>query len=116
MHNCKDFELVYRIKKMNILFVTIGFPNKPGEQNIYSALMKEFRDLGHNVFVITALERRHGGKTAVSLENGITIARIKTLMNEKKPKLTKKIKINKKARSNQSSFMILMGLKVAGCT
>ena len=68
---------------MNILFITIAFPNRSGEKNIYSALMEEFRNLGHNVFVITALERRHGGKTAVSLEDGITITRVKTLNLQK---------------------------------
>lgn len=64
---------------MNILFITIAFPDGSHQSNIYSDLMEELQDFGHNVYVITSLERAKGGKSFISIENGITIVRAKTL-------------------------------------
>lgn len=63
---------------MNILFLTIGFPENINNRNIYTDLMQEFKSEGHNVYVVTARERRNNKATEVSLENDINVLRVRT--------------------------------------
>ena len=62
---------------MKILFLTIAWPSY-GEHNIYTDLMDEFVEHGHNVHVACSIEARHDQKTALDKENNIQVLRIKT--------------------------------------
>lgn len=63
---------------MNVALITIAYPVNPEERNIYTDLMAEFRRRGHNVSVVTSVERRMGSETTLKIENGISILRIRT--------------------------------------
>ncbi|MCQ4812966.1 glycosyltransferase family 4 protein [Cloacibacillus evryensis] len=60
---------------MNILFLTIAYNSS---RNIYSDLMNEFRDNGHDVWVVCQTERRNNRETHLREESGINILRVKT--------------------------------------
>jgi len=62
---------------MNILFVTIAWPKKGGD-NLYSDLMGEFRDKGHKISVACSTPKRDGLETHLEVENGCNVLRIKT--------------------------------------
>lgn len=63
---------------MNILFLTIGFPEDAKNRNIYTDLMKEMQEKGNNVYVVTARERRYNKDTELSVENGLNVLRVRT--------------------------------------
>lgn len=63
---------------MNILFLTIAYPENKNEKNIYTDLMQEFQQNGHNVYVVTSRERRFNKTTELSKENNINVLRVKT--------------------------------------
>lgn len=60
---------------MNILFLTIAY--KTG-RNIYSDLMHEFKDRGHEVWVVCQTERREHQHTSLRQENQINVLRVRT--------------------------------------
>ncbi len=64
---------------MNILFPTIAFPDSMDERNIYTDLMEELRDRGHNIHVVASCERRFSKETKLVKEKGIQVLRVKTL-------------------------------------
>lgn len=66
------------MKVINILFLTIAYPDKHS-RNLYSDLMQEFHQRGHNVYVLCSSERRMGRSTELSNENGIMVLRQWTL-------------------------------------
>jgi glycosyltransferase involved in cell wall biosynthesis len=63
---------------MNILFLTIAYPDRPEDRNIYTDLMQEMKNKGNNVYVVTSKERKYKKSTQISLENGINVLRVKT--------------------------------------
>lgn len=63
---------------MTILFITIAFPEKPEDRNIYTDLMHEIRNRGNDVYVVTSRERRYRKKTQISVENGLNVLRVRT--------------------------------------
>lgn len=60
---------------MKILFLTIAWP-KHG-YNLYSDLMEEFVEHGHQVYVAAANERRNNSKTYLTEFNGINVLSIR---------------------------------------
>lgn len=68
---------------MNILFLTITRFNDVEDKGIYTDLMRKFRDEGHNVYVVTPLERRYKQKTSLRENHGISILGVKTLNIQK---------------------------------
>lgn len=68
---------------MNILFLTITHINNIEDRGIYTDLMREFRDQGHTVYIVSPIERKFQQKTSVKVQNGISILRIKTLNLQK---------------------------------
>lgn len=62
---------------MNILFLTTGRMGNIEDRGIYPDLMREFRDLGHNVFHVSTYERRIGKKTEFTHENGTCALRVR---------------------------------------
>jgi glycosyltransferase involved in cell wall biosynthesis len=63
---------------MNILFLTITYPEVPLNHNIYTDLMSEMNTRGNDVYVVTSRERRYNKKTELCKENGINVLRVKT--------------------------------------
>lgn len=60
---------------MNILFMTIAYKTS---RNIYSDLMHEFQEQGHDVWVVCPTERREHCHTNLSQEDKISVLRVKT--------------------------------------
>lgn len=68
---------------MNVLFLTITRFNDVEDKGIYTDLMRKFRDEGHNVYVVTPLERRYKKSTSLRKQNGIHLLGVKTLNIQK---------------------------------
>lgn len=60
---------------MNILFLNLGFNTSRG---IYSDLVREIIKRGHNVYVVTEIERKYKQNTKLIEEDGINIIKVKT--------------------------------------
>ena len=63
---------------MNIIFLTLVRIKDIEERGIYSDLMRKFRDEGHNVYIVTACERRLGLETSLVELHGVHILNVKT--------------------------------------
>jgi len=74
---------------MNILFLTIFRINEISDRGIYSDLMRKFCDEGHDVFIVTPLERRYKQRTTLIKKNKVTILKINTLNIQKANALEK---------------------------
>lgn len=68
---------------MNILFLTMTRFVSVEAHGIYTDLMRKFRDEGHQVYVVTPLERRLHTDTNLKEENGVHILGVKTLNVQK---------------------------------
>lgn len=75
---------------MKVLFITIAWP-KLGEYNIYSDLMQEFVENGHQVTVAVPNEKFNSEKTYLSTEEGIQVLRVTAGTIQKTNKYTKVI-------------------------
>lgn len=69
--------------RMNILFLTIFRVTDTKERGIYNDLMREFRDEGHKVFIVSPTERRFDPGTKLFEEDGIKILSVRTLNIQK---------------------------------
>ena len=63
---------------MNVLFLTVAYPERESDRNIYSDLMQEFSARGDKVYVVCQRERRHGRPTEFKNENGVNVLRVRT--------------------------------------
>lgn len=61
---------------MNILFLTIGRFESIESHSIYPDLLRQFRNHKHNVYVISAQEKRNGIPTSCINDKGATILRV----------------------------------------
>ena len=68
---------------MKLLFLTIVKIDNIEERGIYNDLLRKFRDEGHEVFIITSLERREQKATSLIKANGVSILKVKTLNLQK---------------------------------
>ncbi|WP_288275573.1 glycosyltransferase family 4 protein [uncultured Prevotella sp.] len=64
---------------MKVLFLTISRLIDISERNIYNDLMREFRDEGHDVYIVSPRERRYGEQTSLTANNGVHVLGVKTL-------------------------------------
>lgn len=64
---------------MNILFLTLAPVHSISERGIYTDLLRKFRELGHNVTVLTPVERRMGIETNMQELDGVSLLQVKTL-------------------------------------
>ena len=64
---------------MHILFLTLARINTIEERGIYTDLLRKFRDEGHEVTIVTPLERRLGVDTNMLKVDGVSILQVKTL-------------------------------------
>ena len=63
---------------MKVLFLTLSRINSIEEQSIYQDLLRKFRDEGHDVNIITPIERRFNKNTHLINEGNVTILNVKT--------------------------------------
>lgn len=68
---------------MNVIFLTLVRISDIEERGIYQDLMRKFRDEGHQVFIVTAAERRLGQETSLVDSHGVKILNVKTLNVQK---------------------------------
>ena len=68
---------------MNVIFLTLAHISDIEERGIYHDLMRKFRDEGHQVFIVTAAERRLGKETSLVDSHGVKILNVKTLNVQK---------------------------------
>ncbi|MBP9017892.1 MAG: glycosyltransferase family 4 protein [Paludibacteraceae bacterium] len=68
---------------MNILFLTISHITDLNASGIYTDLMREFRDKGHKVYIVSPIERKYKSPTFSKKENGITLLKVKTFNLQK---------------------------------
>lgn len=64
---------------MNILFLTVTQFRDIEASSIYTDLMRSFRDKGHNIYIVSPLERREKLATNIKEKNNIHILGVKTL-------------------------------------
>ena len=68
---------------MNILFLTLVEINSVEERGIYQDLLRKFRNEGHDVTIVTPVERRRKISTNYSLKDKVSILQVKTLNIQK---------------------------------
>ena len=68
---------------MKILFLTIVKIETLEERWIYTDLLRKFRDNGHEVFVISPIERKYKTATNLKNEEGVTILQVKSFNMQK---------------------------------
>ena len=68
---------------MNLIFLTLVRIGDIEERGIYQDLMRKFRDEGHQVYIVTAAERRLGQETSLVDSHGVKILNVKTLNVQK---------------------------------
>lgn len=68
---------------MNIIFLTLVEINLVEERGIYQDLLRKFRDEGHNVTIVTPVERRKGISTNFKKKDGVSILQVKTFNIQK---------------------------------
>jgi glycosyltransferase involved in cell wall biosynthesis len=68
---------------MNILFLTTAKVNNINEPGIYTDLFKEFKNKGHNVYMICPVERKYNEKTTFIFDCGINVLKVWSLNIQK---------------------------------
>lgn len=68
---------------MNVIFLTLVRITDIQNRGIYTDLMRKFRDMGHQVFIVCPSERRYGMHTFIDKRDGVTILSVKTLNIQK---------------------------------
>lgn len=68
---------------MNVIFLTLSRISDIEESDIYTDLMRKFRDEGHEVYVVSPSERRMGLATSLSEKGGVHILNVRTLNIQK---------------------------------
>lgn len=68
---------------MKILFLTISPLQRINYSGIYTDLMRKFRDEGHQVYIVSSVERRQGISTNYKEIDGVSILSVKTLNLQK---------------------------------
>lgn len=69
--------------KKNIIFLTLVEINSIEERGIYQDLLRKFRDEGHDVTIVTPVERRKRISTNFKQKDGVSILQVKTLNIQK---------------------------------
>ncbi len=68
---------------MNVVFLTMSRITDINKRNIYTDLLRKFRDNGHTVYVVTPHERSLGQPTEFVEQEGIYVLGVKTLNLQK---------------------------------
>lgn len=62
---------------MNILFISLLDFNTIEVHNLYTDLLREFRNHGHNIFVVSPIEKRKNGETRIIEEENTLILKVR---------------------------------------
>lgn len=62
---------------MNILFLSIGRLNNIKDRGLYTDLLRQFRNEGHNVYVVSPREKRFNKPTEYVNEHGVQFLRVR---------------------------------------
>lgn len=76
---------------MNLLFLTLVEINSIESRGIYEDLLRKFRNEGHDVTIVTAVERRRKTPTNLIQKEGVSILQVKTFNIQKTNVLEKGI-------------------------
>ena len=76
-------------KKLNIIFLTLVEVDAISDRGIYHDLIREFRDNGHDVTIVTPTPRRNRRSTFVEHKDGVTLLHVRTLNIQKSSILEK---------------------------
>jgi len=68
---------------MNVLFLTLVGINSIEDRGIYQDLLRKFRDEGHDVTIVTPVERRKNISTNFKKKDGVFILQVKTFNIQK---------------------------------
>lgn len=68
---------------MNVIFLTISRIRDIKSRGIYADLMRKFRDEGHNVYIVSPVERQFGLPTSLQEVDGVKILSVKILNIQK---------------------------------
>ncbi|WP_265427131.1 glycosyltransferase family 4 protein [Chryseobacterium sp. YIM B08800] len=68
---------------MNVIFLTLVEINSIEDRGIYQDLLRKFRNEGHDVTIVTPVERRRKISTNFSEKEGVSILQVKTLNIQK---------------------------------
>ena len=68
---------------MNVLFLTLVEINSIEDRGIYQDLLRKFRNEGHDVTIVTPMERRRGISTNFKEKEGVSILQVKTFNIQK---------------------------------
>lgn len=82
-------EIIWLLFAMKLLFLTLLSFNSLRERNIYTDLLRVFVDNGHEVYVISPIEKRYNQKTHLLREEGACILRLQ-IGNTQKTNLVEK--------------------------
>lgn len=63
---------------MNILFLFLRHSEKPADSTLTKDISDEFYKQGHNIKVVTLLEKKYDKETQLKVENGYPVLRVKT--------------------------------------
>lgn len=83
--------MVQKKIRMNILFLTVVKIKSLDEGGIFPDLLRKFRNEGHNVYIMSPIERRDKLKSHIIKERKTKILKVKTLNNQKTNKIEKGI-------------------------
>lgn len=68
---------------MNVIFLTLSSNVSMQIRGIYADLMRKFRDEGHDVYIVSPVERRTGINTNLEKKDGVSILHVRTLNIQK---------------------------------
>lgn len=68
---------------MNVIFLTVNKIDDIQSRGIYTDLMRKFRDEGHQVYIVSPVERKYGKSTGIKKVDGVNILQVKTLNIQK---------------------------------
>ena len=68
---------------MNVIFITLSDISGINERGIYANLMRKFHDEGHEVYIVSASERRKNKDTHLMEADGVHVLKVRTLNVQK---------------------------------
>ncbi|MBE1556416.1 glycosyltransferase family 4 protein [Sporosarcina limicola] len=90
---------------MNILLVTLAYPENEAQTNLYTDLMSEFKKNGHDVTVVCQREKRNNKPTELISHCSIPVLRVRT------GNVTKTNRIEKGISTLQLEYKFLKAIK-----
>ncbi len=64
---------------MNIIFLSLSNIKSINDRDIYSDVLRKFKNEGHDITIVSPAQRREGVATNIITDEGVTILKVKTL-------------------------------------